>query len=219
MLGPLGVTTKVASSWWLAGGVSAASCVAAYQAKGAASYAASLSNLNDPGTRGLYSVNTTPSWSAATGWGMMGQSGYFRMTSGWFPTQSMTVLIQVANASTSSMQFCGASGGSGARASGISINNTGAFADYYNWGSAAVGGVVTAGNIAIAGKTVFRNGSSVGTISAGTGTNIYDWYWGCENFAGTAHGGGTHTLIAMACYDAVLTNAQVVAVTAAMAAL
>ena len=35
----------VATPWYLAGGVSAANCVAAYLAKGAASYAASKANL------------------------------------------------------------------------------------------------------------------------------------------------------------------------------
>lgn len=55
------------SNWWLSGGISAGDCIAAYQAKGAASQAASYVNLANPGT-----YNATPSvipgWSSADGW-------------------------------------------------------------------------------------------------------------------------------------------------------
>lgn len=57
--------------WYLAGGVDAANCVAAYQAKGAASYAASKVNLANPGMYDLEG-QTPPSWDASNGWTIPG---------------------------------------------------------------------------------------------------------------------------------------------------
>jgi hypothetical protein len=56
-----------ASAWYLAGGVDPANCIAAYQAKGAASYAASKVNLANPGTWDLSEI-IAPTWNALTGW-------------------------------------------------------------------------------------------------------------------------------------------------------
>jgi len=56
-------------SWWLAGGViDPANCIAAYQPKGAASYAASKVNLANPGTYDAVDGAAYPTWSADTGW-------------------------------------------------------------------------------------------------------------------------------------------------------
>jgi hypothetical protein len=53
--------------WWLAGGIAPANCVAAYQAKGATSKAASLVNLAQPGTYDLTETGTV-NWDAVAGW-------------------------------------------------------------------------------------------------------------------------------------------------------
>lgn len=68
--------SAAAASWWLSGGIPAANCIAAYQAKGAASYAASKVNLAQPGTYNL-TEGLAPSWDAATGWTSTG-SAYLR---------------------------------------------------------------------------------------------------------------------------------------------
>lgn len=54
-------------NWWTAGVVSPSSVIAAYQAKGAASYSASKVNLANPGTHNLSDV-VVPSWNATDGW-------------------------------------------------------------------------------------------------------------------------------------------------------
>lgn len=54
--------------WWLAGGISPSDCVAAYQAKGAASYAASKVNLANPGTYDAIDGATAPTWNTTDGW-------------------------------------------------------------------------------------------------------------------------------------------------------
>lgn len=54
-------------NWWTAGGVDPSSVISAYQAKGAASYAASKLNLANPGTHDLTDVSA-PTWNATDGW-------------------------------------------------------------------------------------------------------------------------------------------------------
>ena len=54
------------ASWWLAGGIAAANCVAAWRAKGAASYAASKVNLTGNAAYDLGEIGGgAVSWSAA----------------------------------------------------------------------------------------------------------------------------------------------------------
>jgi len=53
--------------WWLAGGIAAANCIAAYQPKGAADYAASKVNLTGNATYDATEV-VAPGWSSDSGW-------------------------------------------------------------------------------------------------------------------------------------------------------
>ena len=58
--------TAAAAAWWVVPGKT---CVAAYQAKGAASYAASLVNLANPGTNDAVEGATPPAgWNVTDGW-------------------------------------------------------------------------------------------------------------------------------------------------------
>lgn len=59
-----GICRGAAESWWQAGGTTGA--VAAYLAKGAASYAASKVNLVSPGTYDLTDGATFPGWVATS---------------------------------------------------------------------------------------------------------------------------------------------------------
>lgn len=64
---PKSQAAAVASgTWWDLNGT-IASCVAAYQPKGAADYAASLVNLANAGTNDLTGTNA-PTWDATSGW-------------------------------------------------------------------------------------------------------------------------------------------------------
>ena len=75
--GALGRSVKRASSastWWDLNGT-ITSCIAAYQAKGAANYAASLVNLNNPGTNNA-TDSASPSWTSANGWQFNGTDQY-----------------------------------------------------------------------------------------------------------------------------------------------
>jgi hypothetical protein len=54
--------------WYLSGGIASSDCIAAYQPKGAASLAASYSNLNNPGTNDAAASGGTPDWATGDGW-------------------------------------------------------------------------------------------------------------------------------------------------------
>lgn len=66
--GGLGRGYRKVTPWWLAGGISPANCVAAYQAKGAVSYAASKVNLANPGTYDAMDGTSAPPWDSTNGW-------------------------------------------------------------------------------------------------------------------------------------------------------
>ena len=65
-----GAPASTTTPWYLAGGVSAPQ--AAYQAKGAASLAASYVNLANPGTNNASPSGTEPAFSTANGWTFSG---------------------------------------------------------------------------------------------------------------------------------------------------
>lgn len=69
-------TPPVSGDWWLAGGVNASDCLAAYQSIGADSYVASKVNLANPGTYDIADGASYPTWNAATGWTFDGISTY-----------------------------------------------------------------------------------------------------------------------------------------------
>lgn len=97
-LGQLGVSRKPVSTpqtaWWLAGGIDSANVVAAYQAKGAASYADSKVNL---GGNPTYNARegAAPAWDALVGWTMNGNKW---LETGILPTATMSAFVRFTNA-------------------------------------------------------------------------------------------------------------------------
>ena len=86
----------VATPWYLAGGVSAANCVAAYQPIGAASYAASYSNLINPGTYDA-SPGNAPDWDGTNGWKFNGTDDF--LDTGIVPANGYSAICRFSNAS------------------------------------------------------------------------------------------------------------------------
>lgn len=81
--------------WWLSDGIDPANCIAAYQAKGAASYAASKVNLANPGTYNLSEVVGTVTWSSTDGF-VGDKTNYF--DTGVSPCDlNWTAIIRVAD--------------------------------------------------------------------------------------------------------------------------
>lgn len=103
------------NQWWLSGGIAAANCIAAYQAKGAASYAASLVNLANPGTYNA-TEGTAPDWAAGTGWTFNGTTQFLissvKVGSGYsfairysIPTRVAVDIFGVSNGSSRSFSY------------------------------------------------------------------------------------------------------------------
>ena len=212
---------KADTSWWLSGGIAAANCVAAYQPKGAASYAASLVNLTGNATYDATGYNT-PTWDASYGWNLIGYSpfkyirtGITSMTTGW----SIVALVDTSVAAS----VFGVSNAAG-KQKRVALNFNGGRASWYlDSGLYGTGtSSIKAGNVAILGNKGYVNGTLDCT---GTDTGDYsgvDFQIGGYNKNGTADGFATGAQIkikAIAIYNTVISTAQLSALVTAMAAL
>ena len=209
-----------AADWWLSGGVDTGDCWCAYQPKGAASYAASLTNLNDPGTNDGTDLGT-PGWSAETGWQFGGGAA---IGTNFVPQsdQSQSVIVQFSdNAQTVNAYLFGQLGPGGLF--GIRVNGGGgSWVGYENGGQATAAPILAAsGNAALAGDKSYRDGvEDADSIGAWTDTPTLAVWIGDMNYNDSAHWySSTYYCIAIAFYSVVLTDAQVAAMAAAMAAL
>ena len=82
-------------AWWLAGGINPANCIAVYQPKGAASYAASLTDLTGNGH--TLTEGTAPDWATEIGWTFDASNLEYLITD--IPVaEQMTIAVSVKNA-------------------------------------------------------------------------------------------------------------------------
>ena len=86
------VQVAAAADWWTAGG--APTPLAAYQPKGAASLAASYTNLVTPGTYDTTTA-TAPTWDATNGWKFNGTDQY--LENGITPNDGYAALVRFSN--------------------------------------------------------------------------------------------------------------------------
>ena len=207
----------IAGGWWLSGGIDPANCVAAYQAKGAASYAASKVNLANPGTHDAVDGSSYPTWDASDGW--TGGSSRYLTTDVQPPSgdESWSMLVRFSNATPDYPDWnahaifiseSGYSRGFGVliASNSLRLRNGGD----YNAGKPASG---VAG---VAGKTAYLNGSSAGTIGDGeyyrdAPMKFFVYYNNARFFNGKIQ--------CAAVYNITLTSAQMAALSTAMAAL
>jgi hypothetical protein len=91
--------------WYLSGGIAAANCIAAYDAKNAASQAASYKNLANPGTYDLTTAKA-PSWSAGTGW-TNALYGAQYLNTGIYAGQHWTMIVRFSDGTADSKNLCG----------------------------------------------------------------------------------------------------------------
>jgi hypothetical protein len=199
--------------WYRAGG--APLPVAAYQPKGAASLAASYINLANPGTYDAVPI-VIPNWSAETGWSSTGSqclnTNVVMGSLGW------TFLARWSDATAPTC--CAV----GARNSGTIVSSV---FPWWGWGQGvyANGGALvygygnaSAGVGGCAGATVYKNGIALGVCNQST-LVVYPYYILAYNNAGSAAGMAIIKVQACVFYHAILTDTQVGAISAAMAAL
>lgn len=211
-----GVTGTPAAGWWVVAGKT---CVAAYQPIGAASLAASYTNLANPGTYDA-APGTAPTWAAATGWTFNGTDQY--LTTGVLPViQSWSYIVSFANVVNNYGTLGG--GYSGVEFGIRPTAGPGASNVVYQSGAAAglvIAPALTSGVVAFAGNTAYRNGSpEAGSIPTGVGTFANGLYIAARNNSGTAQSLCAVDIYAFAIYSDTLSGAEVATLSAAMAAL
>jgi hypothetical protein len=206
--------------WWLSGSIPAANCIAAYQPKGAASYAASKVNLANPGTYNATDGAAFPSWDTAVGWTFAKASVQY-LAAGFSASLKPFTFIAAVNFP----QDLGANrvilGGSGWSCIEFGIVKSN-YKLWLNKSGAAVIGTSTAG--------LTKNILQVAAVSY-SATGVYQFYLNGapeatatvnETFTartgiiGAANGGAAEPfdgiMTAISYYDTVLTDAQVLAV-------
>lgn len=214
---PGGVVTV--TPWYLLGGVTSAQCVAAYQPKGAASYAASKININLPGTHDATDGVATPTWSTSVGWSVVTASSQYLVTDITPSDETWSYLIQFNNASSNPGRLFGMLATVGSLY--IQPNSGGSRIQYAN-GSGTVNNATpqtSAANAAMAGPNCYRNGAADGSIGAGAFTGAREIWIGGQNNGGTGSSFITGNIVALAIYNITLSSTQVGLIAPAMAAL
>ena len=202
-------SAAVAAGWWVVAGKT---CVAAYQPKGAASLAASYTNLASPGV-GDATVVVAPTWDVTSGWKSANVNNGPLLT---LPSinDNYTILLCYSNwGLANDFGFGIAAGGSDWK-----LRNTTTHT-WYGWGNALVARApaLAAGVEGMADNQPYRNGATDGGAVAGTWASGAQAMW----LFRTANPGWSIALYvqALAIWSDTLTAGEVATVSAAMAAL
>lgn len=198
--------------WYLSGGIAEANCIAAYQPKGAADYAASKINIANPGTYDAYE-GVAPPWDVTNGW--MPTAHYLRTDI--VPVRGQwSLIVRFSNAITANNCVpLGAFTGFNT-AFYIYLINSNNTTSYYNGSSLTVSPRSSSGVLAIAGQTAYKNGiAEPGNIAVGSGIITAKIYL-CALSSPSSSNYMRGYIQAIAIYNTVLSAPQVLAITAAM---
>lgn len=204
-----------AAGWWVVAGKTT---VAAYQAKGAASLAASYINLANPGTYDA-APGSAPTWAAGTGWTFDRATQY--LLTGIIPTndQTWSILLRCSDIPDYNQGAVLANSGSNRQ---FGIFFSGQSTTYFlNGGFLQKDhSAMTAGVWAIAGNTAYINGTAQsGTIGSPSGSITSGIAIGANWDGSTAIQFFGGNIQAVAIYSDTLTAGEIATVSAAMAAL
>lgn len=211
--------------WWLAGGIPASACVAAYQPKGASGLAESYTNLANPGVYNCTAPTAAPTWDVVNGWKFNGTTQY--LDSGVIPpiNQTWSGIVRWSNIATNSA-FLTIFGAESATNTGFIIAfrtlDTPDRYYYYNGGllNAGLLRTVALGVSAVSGNRGFFNGvAETGVIPTTAAVNTSSIFIGCLNSSGSPYIEGTQYIQAVAFFSTVLTDYQIAELTRAMNAL
>lgn len=157
-----------ASTWWDLNGT-ITSCVAAYQPKGAASYAASKVNLANSGTYDAVDGAEYPTWDVSTGWDFTAIATPAHLWTGISAQndQKMSMVCRFDNSTESDNVYIAGSYNTGGTNSGIQFSNRiGSVMRFRNGGYKDGGTKANSGVIAICGNAGYLNGSAIVTALA-----------------------------------------------------
>lgn len=175
------------TQWFLAGGISAANCIAAYQPKGAVDLASSYINLANPGTNNA-APGVAPTWDATNGWTFNGTSQY--LATGITPSSNWSVLVRFSSAGVDGALFGCQTGGATSYFQIFPRGSSGASRVYRNGNvtGLAISGGAASGVVAVAGATAYYNGApETGTLSNNL-SGATTIFIGARNSTGTANG-------------------------------
>jgi hypothetical protein len=196
--------------WWDLDGT-IASCVAAYQPKGAADYAASLTDLS--GNSNDAAEGNAPDWDATNGWKFVSANSDY-LDSGIVVTSSYTTICRFSNAPDAVQALYGAYDADNNTIRIIPNRNNG----YYYYGLSRITGNIANGVMGIAGINGYLNGALDKENCLVSTPDSLTCYIGAQNQSGVAAPFGGY-IQAFAIYSAILTETQMGLLTTAMAAL
>jgi hypothetical protein len=208
---------KKGGGWWDLNGT-ITSCVAAYQPKGAASYAASKVNLANSGTYDATDGAAYPTWDASTGWKFNGSTQYLKC--GFTPTtQSHSAIIRFNDMQAGNGALFGAWYSRNVHYL-IQPYHSEPGCRYWSGSNPLVTSVIATGVLAIAGNKAYKNGTAeTGTLPTGSSSAKPECYIGGYNSNNTFTGASNVYITAFAYYSATLTATEVANLTTAMNAL
>lgn len=213
------IAAGVVGPWWLAGGILPANALAAYQPKGAASYAASKVNLANPGTNNA-AEGIAPPWSAEAGWGFDGTLKY--LLTGIVPAITYTHIMRItgANWAATPTPYLFGVYQTATQIFSANVNVPAQTIVFRNGGASAAVAIGTSAVIGLANKTGYLNGIAVATCAAG-GTNPTSQIGigGAYGLLSNANYSFSANVLAISIYNTTLSDPQVLAVSNAMAAL
>lgn len=184
ILSPTFQPNSQAKKWWLAGGIDPDDCIAAYQPKGAASYAASKVNLANSGTHDLSDGTAYPTWDASKGWTFTKANSQY-LISDINPAAGNSTIVRVANASTSSGIIYGGftyDDSVGKNAEYVEILSYGTTRFGKGRNSADNSGILASGCYAIVGYKCYKNADLKVTIDGvWDGGTVYPMHIGRRN--------------------------------------
>ena len=217
------VSAAGAVSWWLAGGVSAANAIGVYQPKGAASLAASYSNLANPGTYDA-APGTAPAWAAGTGWQFVrGLATYLTTGVEFASPVKPTVIVRYSDFVPWWASFLGGQEPGGAAWNKIANVGMTASARYASLVVTPIGATAepgASGVLAVAGGYGYLDGVVNTALMTQLDRPTAEIYIGShKTTAGAAADPITANFQAVAIYNTTLSGPQVAAVSAAMALL
>ena len=202
-----------ASNWW------PSSAIAAWQAKGAASQAASYVNLVSPGTHDL-TPGVAPTWDSANGWKWNGATQYLK--TGITPSSlAWSVLIRYSGMTSEGADRypCGAVDGAGIKYSlAFDIYS---LQCYFCNGSYTLSGysIPGSGVLGISQQRAFINGVYAATIPVGSGAPLTELFVGASSLGTSPFGFFDQYIQSATVIPAALSDGDVATYSAAMAAL
>lgn len=230
-LGYTQVRVEGVNKWWLANGVVAGDVVAAYQAKGAGSYANSLENLVDD-TYTLVDTGHAPDWDDTNGWKFDGISEYLDTgIADGLELDNYTLIARYSNLSLAEGNagyVCGLVDSSQYFYIGAYNVNIGDDKDFYGYGAASPAEVIRQPYSSSAVKAIVCGvgGYHNGVIDSQVAVN--SWFYstpayiliGCiDNYSDSPANFTDVYVQALAVYNKTLTPTQIAAITDNMEAL